>query len=176
MDPHDLQQTLRRLEPGGWLDAARRFSTSLRRPGPEGGRLMVVGTARFEPWHLTAHLDQQARFGGGSGPVPVLARWHVPDGAPPHLAVSADAVPRAGRGTTVLAAAPEGDDDDLLERLADARRGGAVVLALTPGGGELDHVAHDVLTTREPGFDLASHAVAAPLLPAPRRRRLWRAR
>lgn len=174
MQPIDLQRTLRRLEPGGWVATARRFATSLRSAGHEPGRLLVVGTPQDEPWHLTAHLDDAARWRGAEHLRPALVRWHVPAGAPAHLSIGVDAVHRASRGTTVLVAAPSAADEALLERLDDARRGGATVLAVHPGGGRLDDVAHDALslpTTLPPAeaFDTATHVVSSPVLPGPRR-------
>ena len=177
MEPRDLERTLRRLEPGGWVDAARRFAASLRGAGHEPGRLLVVGTAEHEPWHLTAHLDDTARWRGLEQLRPVLVRHAVPDGAPPHLSVGLDAVHTARRGTTVLVATPSPADDPLLERLDDARRGGATLLALHPGEDELDRLVHDALTVPTglaAGFETASHVVSAAELPGPRRPRLWR--
>jgi hypothetical protein len=179
VEPHDLSRTLRRLEPGGWLDAARRFAASLRGAGHEPGRLLVVGTSEDEPWHLTAHLADTARYRGIPSLEPVLVRHHVPVGAPPHLSVGLDAVHRAARGSTVLVAAPALPDDQLLERLDDARRGGATLFALHPGTGPLDELAHESLALPAPlplveGFETASHVVSA-LDVEPRRRLLaWR--
>lgn len=166
MEPLDLPRTLRRLEPGGWLDAARRFASSLRGAGHAPGRLLVVGTPDEEPWHLTAHLADAARWRSLPQLQPTLVRWQVPQGARPHLSVGLDAVHTATRGTTVLVAAPTpAGDDRLLERLADARRGGATLFALHGGTGPLDELAHACLplpaglAPRE-AFETASHVVA----------------
>lgn len=167
MEPHDLQRTLRRLEPGGWLAAARGFAASLRGAGHEPGRLLVVGSAEDEPWHLTAHLADAARWRSLPSLQPTLVRRHVPVGAPPHLSVGLDAVHTAARGTTVLVAAPTAPDDDrLLERLDDARRGGATLLALHDGSGPLDGLAHETLLLPQglpphEGFETASHVLTA---------------
>lgn len=181
MEPHDLQRTLRRLEPGGWLDAARRFTASLRGAGHVPGRLLVVGTPEDEPWHLTAHLADAARWRGLPSLQPTLVRWQVPEGAPAHLSVGLDAVHRAARGSTVLVAAPTTTDDDrLLERLDDARRGGATLFALHPGSGPLDELAHESLPLPPvmpalQGFETASHVVTT-LTDARRRTLPWRRR
>ena len=174
MRPVGLERTLRRLEPSGWVAAARTFTTSLRTAGHEPGRLLVVGTPDHEPWHLTAHLDDTARYRGLPALRPVLARWHVPPGAPQHLAVGVDAVHRARRGTTVLVAA-EADDDALLERLDDARRGGAVLLGLGAEGSALPELAHDWLPLpRAEGdaLETASHVVTELAAGTDVRRRL----
>lgn len=180
MEPHDLQRTLRRLEPGGWLDAARRFATALRGAGHAPGRLLVVGTAEDEPWHLTAHLADAARWRSLPALQPTLVRWQVPFGAPAHLSVGVDVLHAARRGTTVLVASPGAADDRLLERLDDARRGGATLFALHPGHGPLDALAHaslplpPVLAARD-GFETASHVITA--VADVRRRALpWRRR
>ena len=184
MQPRDLDRTMRRLEPGGWLAAARRFGSSLRSAGHEPGRLLVVGTPEEEPWHLTAHLDQAARFGGVESLKPTLVRWHVPEGAPAHLAVDISAVNQAARGATVFVATPAVADEHLLERLDDARRGGAALFALHPGEDQLDSLVHESLNLPTiggmdvlEGWETATHVVSAVSASEPRRRRsLWRPR
>ena len=182
MEPQDLQRTLRRLEPS-WLGAARHFAASLRGAGHEPGRLLVVGTPEDEPWHLTAHLSDVARWRGIPELQPVLVRWQVPAGAPPHLSVGLDAVHRANRLNTVLVASPTSPDDRLLERLDDARRGGATLFAMHPGQGPLDDLVHESLALPSPhvmptleGFDTASHVVSSASPLEVRRRLLWRRR
>lgn len=176
MQPHDLERTLRRLEPSGWLGSARRFASALRSAGHEPGRLLVVGTPDEEPWHLTAHLDEAARYRAVPALTPVLARWVVPPGAPPHLSVSVDAVHRARRGTTVLVAAPSEADDRLLERLDDARRGGATLFALHAGSDPLEQLVHEALVLPDlgripvsQGLDTATHVVSLTGDQQPRR-------
>ena len=163
MTPQDLPRTLRRLQAAGWLETARRFAQGLRTAGHEPGRLLVVGTPDHEPWHLTAHLADAARWRSVPELQPVLVRRHVPAQAPPHLSVGLDAVHTAGRRTTVLVAAPEVPDAHLLERLDDARRRGATLFALHPGDSGL---AHESLTL-PPGvadpFDTAGHVVTSEL-------------
>ena len=183
MQPVDLERTLRRLEPSGWLGSARRFAAALRTAGHEPGRLLVGGTPEEEPWHLTAHLDDAARWRDVPTLRPVLARWHVPEGAPPPLSVSVDAVHRARRGTTVLVATPPDADDQLLERLDDARRGGATLFALHAGSDSLEQLAHEALVLPElgrvpvsQGLDTATHVVSLGGIELPRRRGLLRRR
>ena len=174
MEPVDLSGTLRRLEPSGWVSAARAFARSLRAAGEDPGRLLVVGTEQEEPWHLTAHLSDAARWGALPGPPPVLVRRYVPAGAPPHLSVGLDAVHRAGRGERVLIAAPTAADDLLLERLDDARRHGATLYALHDADRTLEELAHEALVLPDlGGLDTATHVLTAD---QPRRRRLLRRR
>jgi hypothetical protein len=91
-----------------------------------------------------------------------------------------DTLRREAGGATVLVATSSDADDELLERLDDARRGGARLLALHPGAGRLDDLADDCLALPDPhlmssvdSFETAVHILgAAPSLPAPRRRLL----
>ena len=161
MRPPDLRQTRRLLEPTGWLARVRAFGGALRRAGDDAGRLLVVGTAQDEPWHLTAHLSDAARMSGAPGLAPVLVRHHVPPGAKPHLAVDLSALQQAGAGSTVLFAAPGTADESLLERLSDVRRGGGVLLALHEGDDELAGLAHEQLTgpAVPVGFETVTHLV-----------------
>lgn len=173
MQPADLDVTLRRLEPSGWVGAARAFARSLRTAGHDPGRLLVVGTPEDEPWHLTAHLSDAARYGATSLE-PVLVRREVPPGAPPHLSVGLEAVHRAGRGSTLLVAAPGSADAELLERIADARRHGATLFALHDRDRPLEELAHEALLLPDVGgVDTATHVLTAH---EQRRRRFLRRR
>jgi hypothetical protein len=173
---HDLARTLRRLEPTGWVEAARRFGTGLREAGHEPGRLLVVGTPDEEPWHLTAHLADAARFRAVPALQPVLVRWQVPPGAPAHLSVGLDAVSGAGRGTTVLVSAGSAADAELLERVDDARRRGAGLFALHPGDDELAALVREELHLPPVSggpLELASHAVTELAAAPAARARRW---
>lgn len=71
-----------------WIEATRRFAGSLRTAvAPHGGGLLLVGSAGYEPWHLAAHLDDEAAWSGLPELSPTLVRHRVPAGAPAHLAV-----------------------------------------------------------------------------------------
>jgi hypothetical protein len=87
--------------------------------------------------------------------------------APRHLSVDLSALHRAGRGATVLVAAPAAPGDRLLDRLDDARSGGALLLALHAGSEPLEQLAHDALALPPSGglspaasVDTAVHALA----------------
>lgn len=150
MDPTRLTATVRRLEPGGWVGAARAFASRLRSAPHQPGRLLVVGTPDHEPWHLVAHLDELARWRQLPELAPVLVRRAVPVGAPAHLSVALDAVGAAGRGATVLVTGREGADDALLDRLDTARSRGASLFTLGVSG---------------PAAELATGALELPGLP-----------
>lgn len=95
---------------------------------------------------------------------------------PAHLLHDLRRLTGAGRGDTVLVVVPEAAGAPLLERVQDARRRGATVLALDggapagagaaggpggPGGlGELAHERLAVGTAAEGPFDLAQHLVS----------------
>lgn len=151
------------LAPSGWLERTAVLARALRRPRTPGG-LLVVGTPGDEPWHLTAHLDQESRLSGAPGLSPTLVRWAPPPDAPPHLRVTMRRLEQAERGETVLVVGTGLAPAPLLERVSDARKR-ATVLALDQGDPELELLAHEALTV-EPGtapvsFDGAQHLVSS---------------
>jgi hypothetical protein len=114
---------------------------------------------------MTAHLADEARLAGLPGLAPVLVRWAPPPGAPPHLAVGISRLEHAARDDTLLVVSPGAPAAPLLERLADARKTGATILALDEDDPELDELAHESLPVT-PGlaplsFDAAQHLVSA---------------
>ncbi|MFC8075755.1 hypothetical protein ACFUN8_09435 [Streptomyces sp. NPDC057307] len=140
-----------------WPAATRRFAASLRSSVvPHGGGLLLVGTRAYEPWHLAAHLVDEAAWSGRPELTPLLVRHRVRPGDPAHLAVGLGRLAGAGRGKTLLLVAPERPDDGLLERVHDARRAGATVLALGSGDPEVVGLAHDALTVAPPAPETAS--------------------
>ncbi|MEU6313676.1 hypothetical protein [Streptomyces sp. NPDC047014] len=149
-----------------WPGAARRFAGSLRRSVlPAGGNLLLVGTAEYEPWHLAAHLVDEAAWSGLPELAPTLVRHHVRPGAPAHLSVGLGRLAAAGRGHTLLVVSPAEPGAALLERVHDARRAGATVLSLDGGDRELGALAHDSLSVPEDGavldLDTVQHLVGA---------------
>jgi len=129
-----------------WAERTRAFARALRGAGHDPGGLLLVGTPDDEPWHLTAHLDEEARLAGVPELSPVLVRHAVPPGAPPHLAVGLRRLEAARRGETLLVVAPGPAPEGLLSRADDARHAGAVVLAMESGDRELRAIAHEALT------------------------------
>ncbi|BEP15311.1 hypothetical protein acdb102_36220 [Acidothermaceae bacterium B102] len=176
MDAASVKALRELLASTGWGDRTRRFGKSLREAGHDPGGLLLVGTPDEEPWHLTAHLDEESRWSGLPSLAPVLVRWQPPVGAPPHLAIGMDRLEQAGKGETVFVIAPDTPPASLLERVADARKDGAVILTLDGGDRELESLAHDALVVpsgeRSDGgvvlasglppvsFDLVSHLVS----------------
>ncbi|MEU1127848.1 hypothetical protein ABZ371_30775, partial [Streptomyces sp. NPDC005899] len=130
-----------------WPSAARRFARTLRSSVvPRGGGLLLVGTDVYEPWHLAAHLVDEATWSGLPQLRPTLVRHRVEPTDPVHLAVGLGRVEAAGRGETLLVVAPGQADAGLLERVHDARRAGATVLSLDGGDPEVRGLAHEALT------------------------------
>ncbi|MFF9847607.1 hypothetical protein [Streptomyces litmocidini] len=167
-----------------WPAAARRFAGALRSSVvPHRGGLLLVGTEEYEPWHLAAHLVDESAWSGLPELAPTLVRHRVRPGAPAHLAVGLGRLEAAGRGATLLMVAPERPDAGLLQRVHDARRAGATVLALDGGDEEVRGLAHETLTVAEGAevdLDTVQHLVSAAAgensLPAPRGGRRFRDR
>ncbi|MGW3105255.1 hypothetical protein [Streptomyces sp. NPDC001100] len=167
-----------------WLGATRRFAGVLRGSVvAHGGGLLLVGTPAYEPWHLAAHLVDEAAWSGTPELAPTLVRHDARPSDPAHLAVGLGRIEAARRGETLLVVSPEGPGDPLLERVHDARRAGATVLSLGTGDRELASLAHESLAVPD-GMDLdldtVQHLVSAAagenVLPAARGRRRFRDR
>ncbi|HAM24869.1 MAG TPA: hypothetical protein DCM51_04855 [Actinobacteria bacterium] len=152
------------------------FATALTRSLTAANGLLLIGTPQDEPWHLAAHLDDESRFSGVAALRPTLVRWQPPPGAPAHLAVGLERLERAGRKDTVFVVAGSTSTDPLLERIDDAKRIGARVVAMTSHEDDLVAMAHEALVvpptapeTRALGavidpqlldFDVAQHLVS----------------
>jgi hypothetical protein len=153
------------LAPTGWLERTRAFARTLRRSTASPGGLLLVGTPDEEPWHLAAHLDEESRFSGIPELTPTLIRWAPAADAPPHLRVGLQRLEAAQRGEALFVVSPEAAPVPLLERVSDARKAGAVVLALDQGDRDLEDLAHESLTVRAAAdpitFDAAQHLVSA---------------
>jgi hypothetical protein len=166
----DQVATLRALlSNNAWMDQVGTFGRTLRTSTRSQGGLLVVGTPAQEPWHLTAHLDEESRLAGIPELLPTLVRWAPPPGAPPHLSVSLARLEEARRGETLFVVAQDAAPPPLLERVNDARHTGATILALDSEDPELDSLAHeslaippqDELISRLVSFDSAQHLVSA---------------
>jgi len=151
------------LAPTGWLERTRAFALGLRKATRSPGGLLLVGTPAEEPWHLTAHLDEESRLSGIPELMPTLVRWQVPEGAPAHLRVGLERLEAARRGETLFVVSPATAPVPLLERVDDARRTGATIFALDAGDPELDALAHESMAIR-PGVDAVSFGGAQHLI------------
>jgi hypothetical protein len=156
---------------GAFGEQAWKFGTALGEPRRGPGHLLVVGERDLEPWHFVAHLRDHAVRGGREDLLPVLLRWRVPAGAPPHLAIPVDRLGKVSRDQTVLVIDPLGGHPELLERVADARRRGARIATVHKGQAQLLELSHETLLVDssypDDRFEMAQHLVslAAPLAP-----------
>jgi hypothetical protein len=147
----------------GWLERTRELGLALRTTRSPGG-LLVMGTPDDEPWHVAAHLSEEARLSGLTQLAPTLVRWSPPSGAPPHLRVGLDRLRETRRGETLFVIAEQRAPASLLERVDDVRKAGATILALDGGDPELESLAHDALAVPDLDgpltFDGAQHLVS----------------
>jgi hypothetical protein len=177
VDASAVERLRAALSGTGWVERAASLATSLRTAGHDPGGLLLVGTPDEEPWHLAAHLDDEARYGGLPQLRPTLVRYAPPPGAPPHLAVGLDRLTVITRGETLFVVAPDAPPEQLLERVADARRGGATVLALDGADSDLAGLAHDALVVpagpSAPSLDAVGHLLSAAAGARPARRSVW---
>lgn len=174
-----LRQVLASTE---WLERTDDLARSLRRTRSPGG-LLLVGTPEEEPWHLAAHLADESQYCGLPQLDPTLVRWDPPPDAPAHLRTGLDRIAEARRGETLFVVNSQLEAPvPLLERVDDARRTGATILALDQGDRELQALAHDAVTLDPVAapltFDGAQHLVsaAAGQVDTPTRRRGLRER
>ncbi|MBQ1087960.1 hypothetical protein [Streptomyces sp. B93] len=148
-----------------WLGATRRFAGALRGSVvSHGGGLLLVGTPHYEPWHLAAHLVDEAAWSGTPELAPTLVRHAARPTDPAHLAVGLGRIEAARRGETLLVVADREPGDALLERVHDARRSGATVLALGAADRDLSAMAHEALPVHEGAeldLDTVQHLVSA---------------
>jgi hypothetical protein len=145
-----------------WLEQAGALGRALRTSPRSAGGLLVVGTPAYEPWHVTAHLDDEARLSGVAELAPTLVRWSPPAGAPPHLAVGLARLEAVRRGETLFVVAEDTAPVPLLERVNDARKAGATILALDGDDPELEALAHEALAVPQSlTFDAGQHLVSA---------------
>jgi len=166
MDADQVTALRMLLGSSSWLERARSFARALRGAAPRTpGGLLIVGTPDDEPWHLAAHLDQESRIARVPGLAPTLVRWKPPAEAPPHLRIGLERIQGARRGETLFVVSTEAAPPPLLERLHDARKVGATILAMDAGDPDLDDMAHESFAVA-PGlapvsFDAAQHLVSA---------------
>jgi hypothetical protein len=149
-----------------WVERTRGFARTLRTSTTAPDGLLLVGTPDEEPWHLTAHLSDEARLAQLPALQPTLVRWQVEPDAPAHLSVTLKRLEVATRGETVLVVAEQAAPEALLQRAWDARKAGATILSLDGGDKELQGVAHEALSVVQNdlvtvSFDSVQHLVSA---------------
>ncbi len=145
------------------FDSLELIASGLGWAAKNSGRLLIVGTPTYEPWHLAAHWQDSAHW-SISGPI--LVRHSAPPNAPAHLGTGLDALAWVVRTDAVLLIAPDDPGDELLERLSGARHRGTTVLALAQASHgaiprQLDSIANDTAAIHPAQFDLAQHYLPA---------------
>jgi hypothetical protein len=139
------------------------FASALGGRREASNRLLVVGTPEFEPWHFVAHLSEEAERQGRVDLRPTLMRWEVPPGAPAHLAVSVDEIAHATRDQTVLVVSSRYRSEEMLERVADAKRSGARIMSVHRGDDDLADLSHEMVSVdllrADRDFDVTQHIV-----------------
>lgn len=180
MDYDELAALRPLLESAGLTDDVADLATALGTAPHGTGGLLVVGTPADEPWHFAAHLADEARWNDRPDLEPTLVRWRVPAGAPPHLAFGLERLEAARRSETVFVVAPGTASEGLLERVADARRVGALVLSVHGGDADLERLAHEAVGVPDPELasylELVQHVVSQSAPGAVPGRRSLRAR
>ena len=148
-----------------WLEEADDFAAALRAAPRREGGLLLVGVEQAEPWHMAAHLTDEARLAGLGQLSPTLIHQAPRPDAPEHLAAGLNRISAAGRSEAVLIVAEYDPDSLVLERVDDARRHGARILTLGQRTPLASGLAHDTLDVPEiaeaPTFDGAQHLVSA---------------
>ena len=153
------------LAGSGWIERTRSFAHTLRTSTRQPGGLLLVGTPDEEPWHLAAHLGDEARLSGVAELVPTLVRYAPPPDAPAHLSVTMARLEAARRGETVFVVAEDDVPEGLLSRAWDARKLGATVLAIDSGQTELESIAHESIVVPTVGAGEDPGKLGSPVLP-----------
>ena len=148
-----------------WLAEADEFAAALRAAPRREGGLLLVGERDAEPWHMAAHLSDEARLAGLGLLSPTLVRGKPRPGAPGHLSAGLERIRAAGRGEAVLIVARQDPGEDVLEGVDGARRRGARVLTLSQSAPLAGGLAHELLAVPAegadtPSFDGAQHVVS----------------
>lgn len=150
-----------------WLGEADDFAAALRAAPRQAGGLLLVGPSEAEPWHMTAHLSEEAQLLGLDQLVPTLVRAAPEASAPAQLSIGLDRISSAGRSDAVLVVAADDPESAVLERVADAKKHGARILTLGQAAPLATDLAHDSLAVPQtpdaglPSFDGAQHLVSA---------------
>lgn len=140
----------------GWVERTQAFAATMRRGTLRKDGLLLVGTPDEEPWHLAAHLDAESRIAGIPELSPTLVRYAPPADAPAHLSVGLARLESAARGETLFVVAPDAPPEQLLERVADAKRVGATILSIDGGDDDLASLAHDRLLVPDSALAVAT--------------------
>jgi hypothetical protein len=156
------RRRLRSLASAPGSSAIAGLAATLRRTDPHSGRLLVVGPADHEPWHLVAHLQSPASIGPNVG----LIRHTITPGPRAHLDIGLDDLAGVGRHDVVLFVGADDPGEELMQRLVDARHRSSALLALasdapTQLGADLADAADEAVTVDATRLDGAQHLLSA---------------
>lgn len=121
------------------------FAHSMRRFTTRANGLMLFGPPDDEPWHLTAHIDEEVTRAGLPDLRPSLIKWAPAVDAPPQLRIGLDRLRDVGRGESLVVVSEDRPDSALLERVHDVRRRGATVFSIDNGDRDLADLSHESL-------------------------------
>src|SRR5579859_5653337 len=148
------------LPPGGWSGPGRSPGRCAGAPPRRVGCCWSAPRTRSPGISPRTWTRRAASPAFPNSPRP----WSAGD-PPPHLRVGLQRLEAAQRGEALFVVAPEAAPVPLLERVSDARKAGAVILALDQGDRDLEDLAHESLTVRAAAdpitFDAAQHLVSA---------------
>ncbi len=147
-----------------WIERTDDFAGAMRSATRRADGLMLLGTPEHEPWHLAAHLDDEADLSGAVDLRPTLLRWAPPPDAPPHLSFGIDRLKELRRGEPLLIVAEGIAQPSMLERIDDARRAGGRIFTLGEKDRELSQLAHESLMIDDGVPDLVTLDLAEHLL------------
>ena len=121
------------------------FAHSMRRYTTRANGLMLFGPPDDEPWHLTAHIDEEVTRAGLPDLKPSLIKWAPAPDAKPQLRIGLERLRDVGRGESLVVVSEDQPDSALLERVHDVRRRGATVFSIDNGDRDLADLSHESL-------------------------------
>jgi hypothetical protein len=164
MDPDQAAVFRSLLLGSNWIERTDDFAGAMRSATRRADGLMLLGTPEHEPWHLAAHLDDEADLSGAVDLRPTLLRWAPPPDAPPHLSFGIDRLKELRRGEPLLIVSEGIAQPSMLERIDDARRAGGRIFTLGERDRELSQLAHESLMIDDGVPDLVTLDLAEHLL------------
>jgi len=156
------------LSGSDWVERTDEFAGAMRAATRRSDGLVLMGTPDYEPWHLAAHLDDEATFSGAVDLRPTLVRWDTSTATAPHLQIGVERLASMRRGEPLLVVSPGLAEQSLLERVDMARRSGSRLFALSgKDDSDLGGLVHETLdldaATSSPvevDLDLAQHLLS----------------
>ena len=155
------------LSGSDWAERTDDFTAAMRAATRRNDGLVMMGTPDYEPWHLAAHLDDEATFGGAVDLRPTLVRWDTQQATAPHLQNGLERLRDMRRGEPLLVVSPGLAGQSLLEQVDIARRSGSRLFALSGRDSDLRGLVNETLVVDplvvspiDLNLDLAEHLVS----------------